>query len=50
VNFFGNIKTLLEREEKRTRTRTTRVQFQETAPLTDLEFPRILSISAVLER
>jgi hypothetical protein len=49
VNFFGNIKTS-EREEKRTRTRTTRVQFQETAPLTDLEFPRILSISAVLER
>jgi hypothetical protein len=41
------LKTLLERDNKNYESLT--VQFQETAPLTDLEFPRIPSISEVLE-
>lgn len=43
------LETLLERYNKNYESLTVNDQFQETEPLTDLEFPRIPSISEVLE-
>jgi hypothetical protein len=43
------LETLLERDNKNYESLTVNDQFQETDPLTDLEFPIIPSISEVLE-